>query len=49
VGQQGGRDAGVVVDDLALGEADLRVQDLVEVRELECPVLDGDDGVAGDG
>src|ERR1700730_16931118 len=42
VRQDGGRDAGVIVDDLRLGESDLRVQDLLEVGELERSVLDLD-------
>src|SRR5207253_9005331 len=44
VGEQRGRDPGVVVDHLALGEADLGIEDLVEVGELELVTLDLDRG-----
>ena len=37
-----GADLGVVVDDLALGEAGLRVEDLVEVGELQLAPVDLD-------
>ena len=40
VRQQHGGDARVVVDHLALGEADVRVQDLVEVGQRQPPALD---------
>src|SRR5215213_1211486 len=40
VRQQRRRDARVVVDDLALREAGLRIEDLVQVRELERPAVD---------
>ena len=46
VGEQHRRDAGVVVDDLALGEPGLRVQHLVEVGEAEAAPLDLDVGQA---
>src|SRR5262249_8759328 len=47
VRQHDRRDARVVVDDLALGEAVVRVEDLVEVGEAERPRTDLDDGAAG--
>ena len=37
-----GRDARVVVHHLALGEAGLRVEDLVEVRQRQPPAVDVD-------
>jgi hypothetical protein len=40
VGEERRRDARVVGDEVALGEAGLRPQDLVEVRELQPPPLD---------
>ena len=40
--QQNRRDAGVVVDDLTLGEAVLRVQHLVEVGQFQLPSLNID-------
>src|SRR5690606_22939747 len=43
VGQHHRRDPGVVVDHLGLGEPDRRVEDLVEVRELERAPLDLDE------
>src|SRR5207302_11367604 len=42
VRQQPGRDSRVVVDHLPLGEARGRVEDLIEVRELELAALDYD-------
>ena len=42
VGDDRRRDLGVVVDDLALGEARLRVEDLVEVGELQLTPVDLD-------
>jgi hypothetical protein len=40
--QDRGRDPRVVVDDLALGEAGLGIEDLVEVGELELASFDDD-------
>ena len=36
---QDGRDAGVVVDDLSLGEAGRGIQDFVQIRQLQLPAL----------
>jgi hypothetical protein len=40
VREQHRRDPGVVVEDLALGEAGLWVEDLVEVRDRQPPAVD---------
>ena len=40
VGNENGRDAGVVVNDLSLGEAGRGIQDFVQVRQLQLPALD---------
>ena len=45
VGDDRRRDLGVVVDHLALGEAGLRVEDLVEVGELQLTAVDLDGAV----
>jgi hypothetical protein len=48
VGGEDRRDPGVVVDHLPLAEADLRIEDLVEVRQFQLPPLDLDhDAAAG--
>ena len=48
VRQQDGRDAGVVVDDLGLGEPDVGIEDLVQVRDAECAALDLDQRHGGE-
>jgi hypothetical protein len=44
MGDEDGSDTDVVVDDLPLGKACFRVQDLIEVAEREATALDIDDG-----
>src|SRR4051794_27029324 len=45
MGEQGGRNTRVVVDDLALGEPGLGIQNLLEVRELQLAPVDRDEAV----
>jgi hypothetical protein len=44
MGQKRGRNAGVVVDDLSLGESGGGVKDLVEIRQGQALAFDVDDG-----